>query len=62
MGKARMESNWDRVKTQILSVWGEIDESDMKKARGNLGDMVTLIHESTGEDRTLIMAKMATLV
>lgn len=62
MGKDRMETNWDRVKTQILSVWGEIDETDMKKARGDLGQMVTLIHESTGEDRTLIMAKMATLV
>ena len=62
MGKQRMESNWDRVRTQILSVWGELDESDMKKARGDLGKMVNLIHESTGEDRTLIMQKMATLV
>ena len=62
MGKQRMESNWDRDRTQILSVWGELDESDMKKARGDLGKMVNLIHESTGEDRTLIMQKMATLV
>ncbi len=62
MGKARMESNWVRVKTQILAVWGDLDESDMKKARGDLNKMVNLIHESTGEDRTVIMQKMATLV
>jgi len=62
MSKERMESNWDRVRTQILSVWGELDEKDMKKARGNLDQMVSLIHDTTGEDRALIMQKMATLV
>jgi len=62
MSKERMESNWDRVRTQILSVWGELDEKDMKKARGNLNQMVSLIHDTTGEDRALIMQKMATLV
>ena len=62
MGKERMESNWDRVRTQILSVWGELDEKDMKKARGDLNQMVSLIHDTTGEDRALIMQKMATLV
>ena len=62
MSKERMESNWERVRTQILSVWGELDEKDMKKARGNLNQMVSLIHDTTGEDRALIMKKMATLV
>ena len=62
MSKQRMEQNWQRVKTQILAVWGDLDESDMKKARGDLGQMVNLIHEKTGEDRSLIMRKMATLV
>ena len=62
MSKERMESNWDRVKMQILSVWGELDEKDMKKARGDLNQMVSLIHETTGEDRALIMQKMATLI
>ncbi|MCH7639069.1 MAG: general stress protein CsbD [Bacteroidetes bacterium] len=62
MSKERMESNWDRVRTQILSVWGELDEKDMKKARGDLNQMVSLIHDTTGEDRALIMQKMATLV
>jgi hypothetical protein len=53
------------MKAQILSVWGDlgdIDEQELKKARGNLGQMVNLIHEKTGEDRGVIMRKMATLV
>ena len=62
MSKERMESNWERVRKQILSVWGELDEKDMKKARGDLNRMVSLIHDTTGEDRALILQKMATLI
>ncbi|MDX1439225.1 MAG: general stress protein CsbD [Rubricoccaceae bacterium] len=62
MSKQRMDENWQRVKSQILNVWGDLDESDMKKARGDLSQMVKLIHEKTGEDRSVIMSKMATLV
>lgn len=57
-----MEENWARMKDQILNTWGELDESEMKKARGNLRQMVNLIHESTGEDRVVIMSKMSALI
>ncbi|MEM1041380.1 MAG: general stress protein CsbD [Bacteroidota bacterium] len=62
MGKQRMEQNWERVRTQIFAVWGEIDDKELKKARGNLNKMVNLIHEKTGEDRTLIMQKMSAVI
>jgi len=54
-----MNDNWERMKAQILSTWGEIDESEMKKARGSLSQMVNLIHSQTGEDRQLIMREMS---
>ena len=53
-----MNDNWERMKSQILSTWGDLDESELKKARGNLGRMVNMIHDQTGEDRDLIMRKM----
>ena len=59
MGKQRMTDNWERMKSQILSTWADLDESEMKKARGNLVQMVNLIHSQTGEDRQLIMRKMS---
>ena len=59
MGKQRMTDNWERMKAQILSTWTDLDESEMKKARGDLGQMVNLIHSQTGEDRTMIMQKMS---
>ena len=62
MSKARMDQSWQRVKTQIQAVWGEIDESDLKKARGDLRNMVNLIHEKTGEDRSIIMQKMSAVI
>jgi hypothetical protein len=59
MGKQRMEQNWERMKAQILTTWADLDESELKKARGSLGQMVTLIHNQTGEDRPAIMQKMS---
>ena len=59
MGKQRMIDNWERMKAQILSTWDELDESEMKKARGDLSQMVNLIHSQTGEDRAVIMQKMS---
>lgn len=62
MGKQRMDQNWQRVKAQIFAVWGEIEEQELKKARGNLPKMVNLIHEKTGEDRDIISQKMSAVL
>ncbi len=62
MAKDRMEQNWLRVKEQIVEMWGEFDEKDLKKARGDYGKMVDLIREKTGEDATAIMQKISALV
>ena len=62
MSKQRMEQSWERVKTQIMTVWTAVDDQDLKQARGDLGQMVDLIHAKTGEDRTTIRRKLVTLV
>ena len=62
MATEQMEDSWVRIKTQIQIFWGEFDEKDMKKARGNLPKMVRLIHEKTGEDRNSIIQKISTIV
>lgn len=62
MATERMEESWSRIKTQIQSIWGEFDEKEMKKARGDLREMVSLIHEKTGEDVQQIIQKISTIV
>lgn len=62
MADQRMEDSWARVKSQITNMWGDIDEKDLKKARGSLRKMVDLIHEKTGEDQGLIMRKMSAII
>ena len=62
MATEQMEESWVRIKTQIQTIWGEFDEKDMKKARGDLIKMVTMIHEKTGEDQNAIMQKIGTIV
>ena len=62
MATDQMEESWVRIKTQIQNFWGEFDEKDMKKARGDLRKMVSLIHEKTGEEENSIIQKIGTIV
>ena len=54
-----MEQNWERMKAQILSAWDGLSEDELKKTRGDLRSLVSLIHAETGEDRQIIMRKMS---
>ncbi len=60
--KERMEDNWTRMRSQIQSTWENLDDGDLKKARGDLKQMVNLIHAETGEDRQTIMLKMSAFI
>lgn len=62
MANERMEQNWARVKEQITDMWGDFDDTELKKARGNLGKMVALIQEKTGEDEVEIIQKMSAII
>ena len=59
MSKERMNQNWERMKAQIQSTWDGLDDSELKKARGSLTQMVNLIVNQTGEDRQVVMQKMS---
>jgi len=54
-----MNQNWERMKTQIQSTWDDLDDAELKKARGSLSQMVNLIVSQTGEDRQVVMQKMS---
>ena len=62
MSKKRMDQNWERMKGQITAQWEGLDEGALKKARGNLGKVVDLIAEHTGEERDSIMTKMTAFI
>lgn len=61
MATQAMNDSWRRVQNQIATVWNDVDfgDKEMKNARGNLRDMVELIHEKTGEARPAIMQKIS---
>jgi hypothetical protein len=64
MGTNRMDESWRRVKVQIETIWAgaNFDETELKRARGNLQKMINLIHEKTGESRGEIMNKMSAIL
>jgi hypothetical protein len=59
MSKQRMDQNWERMKGQILATWEGVDEAALKKARGKLPEVVSIIETHTGEPRAVIMSKMS---
>lgn len=64
MATKRMNESWRRVKRQIETIWEgtEFDDKEMKRARGNLTQMINLIHEKTGEPRNEILNKMSAIL
>ena len=63
MATSSMNENWNYVKSQIEAIWvdAEFDDAELKKARGNLRKMVTLIEEKTGESAMEIRQKMSAI-
>ncbi len=64
MATERMNQSWRHVKSQILNMWSEADfgDAELKRARGNLNQMVKLIHQKTGEPRAEIIQKMSAML
>ncbi len=63
MATSSMNDNWNYVKSQIEAIWvdAEFDDAELKKARGNLRKMVSLIEEKTGESAMEIRQKMSAI-
>ena len=56
-----MNDSWARVVDQIKTIWAEqeFEDAEMKKVRGSLTKMVSLIHDKTGEPKPEITQKIA---
>ena len=64
MATKRMNEQWYRIRDRIKAAWAdaEFDDKEMKKTRGNLGKMVNLIHEKTGDPRPDIRKRVVGMI
>ena len=64
MATSNMNDNWTYVKSQIESIWrnADFEDGELKRARGNLRKMVSLIQEKTGESPMEIRQKMMSIL
>ncbi|GAB5521333.1 MAG: hypothetical protein RhofKO_35840 [Rhodothermales bacterium] len=64
MANRKMKQDWSRMKSQIRHMWDdyEFEDTELKQGRRNLKNMVTVIHEKTGEPRGLIRRKLSAAV
>lgn len=62
--RSQLNDSWTRVRAQIQSMWDDVnfDDTEMKKARGNLSRMINLIQQKTGETPAEIRRKVMTIV
>lgn len=64
MATEKMNRDWRRIRDRIKETWSDVefDDKKMKKARGALRKMVSLIHAKTDEPRPEIRRKIAAMV
>ncbi len=64
MATSNMNDNWTYVKSQIEAIWrnADFEDAELKRARGNLRKMVSLIQEKTGESPMEIRQKMSSIL
>ena len=60
MATPKMNRDWRRIRDRIKAMWAdeEFDDKRMKKTRGSLRQMVSLIQSKTGEPRADIRRKV----
>ncbi|MBT3449637.1 MAG: general stress protein CsbD [Bacteroidetes Order II. Incertae sedis bacterium] len=60
MATQAMNDSWARVVDHIKTIWAEheFEDAEMKKVRGSLPKMVSLIHDKTGESKPEITQKI----
>ena len=64
MATPKMNRDWRETRDRIKALWPrqDFDDDRLKKTRGSLRQMVTLIHEKTEEPRALIRRKIGAVM
>ncbi len=64
MATKAMNESWRRIRAQIKSIWSdaEFNDKEMKRARGDMREMITLIEDTTGDSREEIRRKMGAIL
>jgi hypothetical protein len=64
MATPKMNRDWRQLRDRIKATWSdhEFDDKRLKKTRGGLRKMVSLIQSKTGEPRAQIRQKIAAVM
>ena len=64
MATPKMNQDWRRIRDRIKTMWSDVefDDKRMKKTRGSLRQMVSLVHDRTDEPRPSIRRKIVAVM
>jgi hypothetical protein len=50
LNNQQIEKNWPQIKSQVLSKWNKLSDSDVERTHGSLGSLAELVHTKYGKD------------
>jgi len=56
------ESHWQEIMGKLREKWEWLNEQDLEKARGDIQQLVKIIHQRTGESREAVQELLDALV
>lgn len=56
-----LEGNWNEIKGKLRERWGNLNQDELQKAKGNVDQLVGLIQRQTGEAREKVESFLAEL-
>ena len=64
MATPKMNRDWRQVRDRVKSTWSDVefDDKNMKRVRGSLRQMVSLIQSKTDEKRAEIRRKVVAIM
>ena len=64
MATPKMNDDWKRVRDRVKRTWSDVefDDKKLKRVRGSLRQMVSLIHAKTDETRQEIRRKVVAVM
>lgn len=52
--KQELEGKWNEVKGRLQDRWGQLNDDELQRVRGNANELVGVIQQKTGESRNEI--------
>lgn len=62
MNQQVVEGNWNEVKGEIMTKWGQLTDNDLTSVKGSFTELVGLIQKKTGQAREVVERELNEII